>query len=394
MRRLIIPIAAAVLVAVFCAGIWLGGHPYLLPNRVQDLFVDEDVSLQAEAAKLIEDRYYRAVNPEQLSNASIKGMVRSLRDRFSFYLTPRQNRLYKQSLHGRFSGVGMTVVEARRGLRVVGLFPRSPARRAGIEPGDLVVAVDGTSIAGEPSNVSAGRIKGPAGTLVTLTVVHDGKRRIQKIKRETIEVPQVLGRIRTVRGERLGFLVLASFADNVSSDLRHQIERLQGRGARGFVLDLRGNGGGLVTEAVAVASVFIPDGKIVTLRGRKTPTKVYTALGDELTDKPAVVLVDRHTASASEIVTAALQERYGATVVGRRTLGKGVFGQVFELGNGGALDLVEGRYYTPDGSSLAGKGVRPNVVLSPRVSRDPHEALRRALEVLAAKVRRDLAGAR
>jgi carboxyl-terminal processing protease len=137
-----------------------------------------------------------------------------------------------------------------------------------------------------------------------------------------------------------------------------------------------------------VASAFVPDGKIVTTRGRTQSEVTYDSVGQTLTRKPVVVLVDRGTASASEIVAAALQQRLGSKVVGRRTFGKGVFGQLFELSNRGALDLVVGHYYTPNGTSIDGKGIRPDVVLSRGVSGNASAALRRALDVLAAVVRR------
>ncbi len=134
------------------------------------------------------------------------------------------------------------------------------------------------------------------------------------------------------------------------------------------MLDLRANGGGLLDEAVLVSSLFVPSGMIVTTKGRKRPKRVFEATGDAITRKPIVVLVDRGTASASEIVTAALNERLGAPVVGRRTFGKGVFGQVFELSNGGALDLIVGNYFTPDGETSTGRASRPTC--APRTTRD------------------------
>jgi carboxyl-terminal processing protease len=181
---------------------------------------------------------------------------------------------------------------------------------------------------------------------------------------------------------------LASFSSGAHGELIRELRSLDRRGARGFVLDLRGNGGGLLDEAVLVSSAFVPDGIVVTTDGRKRPRRVFRATGDVATRKPVVVLVDRGTASASEIVTAALKERLGSRVVGRRTYGKGVTGQIFNLSNGGALDIVVGNYYTPKGRNLNGRGVRPDV----RAQDDPEtradEALTRALETLASTIER------
>jgi carboxyl-terminal processing protease len=179
---------------------------------------------------------------------------------------------------------------------------------------------------------------------------------------------------------------LASFTSGAHGEVGAELRNLQKRGAEGFVLDLRANGGGLLDEAVLVSSLFIPDGVIVTTKGRTRPKRVFEAAGDTVTKKPVVVLVDHGTASASEIVSAALHERLGAPVVGRRTFGKGVFGQVFELSNGGALDLIVGNYYTPKGRNLNGKGIPPNVPAVDKRGTKRDEALDRALSTLAKRV--------
>ena len=379
--------AAAAVLAALALGLYLGGHPTSLPGFLRDAFVEESASLQSEATHVIEDNYIQKVSEDQLRNASLAGMVRSLHSRFSHYFTPSQNKLFEQSTSGEFSGVGMTVVERKRGLLVGGVFKDSPAKRIGIKPGDLIIAVNGRSIAGESSDVSTARIKGRPGTYVRLTIrAPRGTTRTLRVKRETIKVPVAEGRLRTVSGRKLGTVRLASFTSGAHGEVADQLRRLQKRGADGFVLDLRANGGGLLDEAVLVSSLFIPNGTIVTTQGRTRPKHVFQATGETVTKKPVVVLVDHGTASASEIVTAALHERLGAPVVGRRTFGKGVFGQVFELTNGGALDLIVGNYYTPKDRNLNGKGIPPDVpaVDSSRTKRD--EALDRALSVLAKRV--------
>ena len=381
--------AVVAVLAALALGMYLGGHPASLPQPLRDVFVDEDASVQAEATDLIEDNYYRRVSDERLRNASLRGMVRSLGSRFSHYFTPRQNELFRQATSGEFSGVGMTVVERRRGLLVVGVFDRSPAKRAGIRPGDLITEVNGRSIAGDPSDVATAKIKGKEGTYVRLTLKRPGKaeRRI-RARRERIRVPAVDSEARRADGRRVAVLQLVSFTSGAHGELVREIQRQEERGAEGFVLDLRGNGGGLLDEAVLVSSAFVPDGTIVSTDGRKRPKRVFEATGDIATRKPVVVLVDRGTASASEIVTAALHERLDSPVVGRRTFGKGVFGQIFELSNGGALDLVVGNYYTPEGRNLNGRGIRPDVRAADDVDTERDEALGRARAVLGRQVER------
>jgi carboxyl-terminal processing protease len=373
-------IAALAVVAALAAGLYLGGHPADLPQPLQDVFVDDSTSLQAEAHDVIEDNFTRKVSDKQLDDASLRGMVRSLHSRFSHYFTKRENQLFRESTSGEFSGVGMTVLEAKRGLLVASTFKRSPARRAGIKPGDVITKVNGDSIAGKSEEQSTALIKGKPGTYVRLTIKTKGeKARTIRVRRARIQVPVADGKLRTSGGRKLGVVRLASFTSGAHGEVGAQVKRLERRGADGYVLDLRSNGGGLLDEAVLTASLFVPQGVIVSTDGRKRPRRVFQATGETVTTKPVAVLVDRNTASASEIVTAALHECLAAPVVGQRTFGKGVFGQVFDLSNGGALDLIVGDYFTPTGRNLSGKGIRPDVPAVDRRSTRRDEALDRAL---------------
>ncbi len=380
-------IALAAVLAALAGGLYVGGHPDRLPQALQDVFVEEDAALSSEAADLIRDNYAKKVSDQRLQNGSVRGMVDELHDRFSHYFSPRESRLFREAVGGQFSGIGLTVIDHKRGLLVNGVYKDTPAKRAGMRPGDVILKVNGDSIAGEPSQLATAKIKGPPGTAVRLTVLRPstGKRMLLTIKRARIEIPVVAGRLRRVAGKRLGVVGIASFTSGVHAQLRQELRRLLDRGAKGLVLDLRQNGGGLLDEAVLVSSAFIPSGVIVSTRGRKSAPRVLKATGGAFVNVPVVVLVDRGTASASEIVTAALHERLGSKVVGRRTFGKGVFGQVFDLPNGGSLDLTLGNYYTPTGRNLGGKGIRPDVVTADKPATKPDEALQRALQVLEAE---------
>jgi carboxyl-terminal processing protease len=375
--------ALVAVLVILAGGMYLGGHPSELPSFLRDTFVEESASLNSEAVNVIEDNYIRKVTQDQLDNASLQGMVRSLKSEFSHYFTPTQNKLFEQATKGEFSGVGMTVVERKRGLLVAGVFKNSPAKRAGIRPGDLIVAVNGHSIAGESSDVSTARIKGKPGTSVQLTIRRGKRTRTIRVKRAQIKVPVVSSSLRTLNGKKLGVVALSSFTSGAHAEVAQAVKKLLGRGAEGLVLDLRANGGGLLDEAVLISSLFVPNGTIVTTKGRTRPKRVFDATGDAITRKPVVVLVDHGTASASEITTAALHERIGAPVVGQRTFGKGVFGQIFELSNGGALDLIVGSYFTPRGENINKKGIRPDVPAVDKPATKPDEALDRALSTLA-----------
>jgi carboxyl-terminal processing protease len=380
------------LLAMLAAGLWIGGHPSHMPPLLREAFVDEAGGLTAEATELIEDDYYRPVSKGELVDSSLQGMVRGLRrhysDRFSEYFSPTALERFDEEISGRFSGVGMTVTQVAAGLGVQSVFKGSPAERAGIEVGDTIVAVDGHPIAGESSQASTERIKGPEGSEVTLGVRRGehGRARALKLTREQISVPIVSSRLKTVDGRKLGYMRMSSFTEGVDAAVVAQVRRLQRRGAEGLVLDLRGNGGGLLEEAVLTASVFLPKGEtVVSTRSRSEGDAVYETRGGNLPSLPVVVLIDRNTASAAEILTAALADDAGAKTVGTRSYGKGVFQQEVGLSNGGALKLTVGEYYTPRGVNLAGKGIHPDVRAPdlPGTARD--EGLERAFGLLAAE---------
>ncbi|HEX5763050.1 MAG TPA: S41 family peptidase [Solirubrobacterales bacterium] len=382
----------AALLAIFAAGLWLGGHPAKMPEQLRDVFVDDSAGLTAEASELIEDNYYRSVGHAELIDASLQGMVRDLRrryrDRFSEYLSPSVLAHFNEEIEGRFSGVGLSVVEVRRGLRVVKVFPGSPAEEAGIDVGETVVSVEGRSIAGMDSLAATAKIKGPEGSQVRVGVRDAGGGAVRQVRltRAEIEVPVISSSLRRVAREKLGYVRLAAFSRGAHGALSEAVRKLRARGARGLVLDLRANGGGLLEEAVLSASIFLPEGEeVVSTRSRTQGESVYETRGGNQPQMPLVVLIDRGTASAAEILAAALADHADVPVVGTRSFGKGVFQQEVGLSNGGALKLTIGEYFTPDGKNLAGKGIQPDIVVQDAPGTPRDEALHRGLKVLAAE---------
>ena len=387
MRNAVISVACVLLALV--TGIYLGGHPGSLPGPIRDTFVDEDRAVRSEIVKTIEDNFYKPVDKSKLDDAALKGIVESLEDPYSHYLTPKEAKALRESISGEFEGVGMSVEKDARGLRVLNVFDGSPAKQAGIREQDLILSVNGRSIAGLSSDLATGRIKGPAGTSVELEVFTPGASdtRSVHVKRERITVPVATGKLVEQDGHKLGVVHLTTFSSGAHGAVRSQVKKLLGEGAQGIVLDLRGNGGGLLDEGVDVASIFIEDGKIVSVRGRERREITHTATGDAIDPKiPVVVLVDGGSASASEIVTGALRDRHRATVVGTNTFGKGLVQEVEPLSNGGYLDLTVANYYLPGGKTISTSGLKPQVRAfdKPRTARD--EALPVALNVLVAKL--------
>jgi len=382
------------LVAFLVVGIWLGGHPSKLPGFARDAFTEEPTSLVSEASEIIKDNYFRKVGNTELGNASLQGMVRELRrrhkDRFSDYFSPESLEGFNQQIEGHFSGVGLSVIEVKKGLRVVKVFKRSPAEEGGVEVGDTIIAVEGESINGLTSTESTQKIKGPEGTQVTVTIEKPKThKKVEKtLTRANVVLPNVSSRVFTIGQKKIGYVRLLSFSSEASKQLAHGIEKLNDERVEGIVLDLRDNPGGLLDEAVSSASLFLPEGEVVVSTKSRTKGSTERKSGPgKIVDVPFDVLIDRGTASAAEIMTAALQDDAHATVVGTRSYGKGVFQEEHDLANGGALKLTVGEYFTPSGENLARTGgIHPEV----KVVDNPHtagdEARQKALETVAARV--------
>jgi carboxyl-terminal processing protease len=370
---------------VLFAGIWLGGHPSWMPSGLRSAFVDEgNGRLVNQALDVISRDYYRPVNRNQLLNKGLAAMVASLNDPYSHYYDPSSYNSFLNDSNPHLSGIGIDVTPDPRGLQVVDVFPGSPAAKAGLARNDVIVQVGSTSLADRSADFASALIKGRAGTRVTLTVISGGRRHTVSIVRANLVVPVASGSVVSYHGTKIGDLQLTSFTDGSGAELRTQVDGVLHQGARALILDLRENGGGLLDEAVNVASTFIPDGTIVSTAGRSQARQVYLAKGGAISTKiPLVVLVDRGTASAAEIVTGALKDRGRAEVVGTHTYGKGVFQEIQPLSNGGALDITVGEYFTPNGQNLGGGGVREGVGISPNIyaADNPRSSTDHALQV-------------
>ncbi|HEY5431717.1 MAG TPA: S41 family peptidase, partial [Solirubrobacteraceae bacterium] len=318
---------------------------------------------------LIQRDYYRKVPRAQLVNQGLAAAVQSLDDPYSHYYDPAEYQSFQNTdTDPHDSGIGVDILPTAAGLQVREVFAGSPAAKADVSRGDLIVAVGSTSLAHRSSTFAASLIQGRSGTKVTLTIRRGRQMRRVTIVRANLVVPVAASRILDYHGVKLGYVELTSFTQGSGDEVRQQVRNVLSKGAKGIILDLRHNGGGLLEEAVNVASVFIANGTIVSTDGRAQPREVYMARNDAIaTSQPMVVLVDSGTASAAEIVTGALKDRGRATVVGAHTYGKGVFQEIEQLSNGGALDFTVGEYFTPNGQNLGGGGVKRGPGIQPTV---------------------------
>jgi carboxyl-terminal processing protease len=357
-------------------GLWFGGHPSWLPSPLRSAFTSESSNdkLVNQVLGLLSKEYYRPVDTTALVNRGLTQIVASLHDPYSHYYDPSQYDSFQQLTDPHLSGIGVDVVGTRKGVKILQVYSGTPAANAGLRRGEQIVAVGSRSLAGpnptRNGNIATKLIKGTAGTSVTIKVLRGTHTLTKTLTRANVIVPVAESRLLTYHGTKIGYVALSQFAQGAGAEVRSQVQATLHKGAKALILDLRDNGGGLVEEAVKTASIFIPSGTIVSTRGRAVAPEVYMATGNAISPSiPLVVLVNRDTASAAEIVTGALKDHGRATVVGTRTYGKGVFQEIMQLRNGGALDFTVGEYFTPNGTNLGAPGVRDgrNVARGPGI---------------------------
>ena len=337
-----------------------------------------DPVLVAVRAELLR-AYYRPVPANVLNAPSISSMLRGLHDPYTDYLDATQFRLLSRETHSTYPGIGVSVLPTPAGLEVVATKP-GPAARAGIRRGELSITVNGRPVAGTTPSFAASRLLGPAGTTVVLGIRRDGFRLHFEVVRRTIEAPTVQTRLLQDAKVRVGYVKLDEFRLGATPLVARALRSLERQDAAGIVLDLRGNPGGVFDQAVGVSSLFLERGVIVTLVGVHSGRHVYSAHGGG-TRLPLVVLVNRLSASAAEIVAAALQDNRRAVIVGENTFGKALVQSIHPLGNGGALRLTTAHYITPSGADISLRGVTPDLDAVDDPGTHADEALQAALNL-------------
>jgi carboxyl-terminal processing protease len=311
--------------------------------------------------------YYRQVPREVMQKQTIDGVLRELGDPNTDFLTAVEYDSLKSRTARSYSGVGLTVEPSRAGLVVTSAL-NGPAREAGVRRGDIIVRIDGRPAGRLTFDQALNLIKGQQGTVVHLTVRRNGDRRQVTVVRQEITLPSLRARLVRFHGTKLGVIRLLSFPDATSERIGEATQSLVKRGAKGVVLDLRDNPGGLLTQAVRTVSIFLDEGVVCTISGLHQDETTYEVTGEATYPKlPLVVAVNHGSASASEIVAAALQDHERAIVIGHRTYGKASVQSIRPLTHGTALKLTTAMYRTPAGRDLTGLGVHPRI----RVDDDP-----------------------
>jgi carboxyl-terminal processing protease len=330
----------------------------------------EQARLFAEVMDRVKRDYVEPVDDSKLLESAIRGMVGNL-DAHSQFLDADEYEDIRISTSGNYYGVGLEVSTDDGEILVVSPIDHTPAQRAGMLPGDVIVAIDGTTVEHEGLQATIARMRGRPGSLVTLTVLRgdDEQVHVFSLRRESIQVASVS---HEMLEPAYGYVRVSQFNDGTAEelsgaidDMNQRTQKSQGDMLSGLILDLRNNPGGVLDAAVDVSDLFLDSGVIVTADGR-TPESRFTRTahrGDILDGAPIIVLVNGGSASASEIVAGALRDHHRATLVGTSTFGKGLVQTVMPLSKGRAIKLTTSRYYTPSGESINGVGIKPDVVV-------------------------------
>jgi carboxyl-terminal processing protease len=322
---------------------------------VQDRASREGGRLFSQVLDLVNVRFVDSVNTADLYEKAARGLVTQLQDPYSELMSPRQLTQFNTNTAGRYGGIGMRIEEQPgKGVTIVAVFPNTPAERAGIREGDIIVAIDTLAVRGWNSRRVADSLTGTPGTKVNVTFARPGVTDPIKatFTRALIRVPAVPYAI--MFDGKIGYIPLQGFNETSTQELARSITNLQAQGARGLVLDLRNNPGGFLDQSLSISNLFLKEGQeIASVRGRNVEPQSYYAREKPLAPSlPLVILVDQYSASASEIVAGALQDHDRAVIVGTTSFGKGLVQTVFNLDGGYALKMTTGKWYTPSGRSI------------------------------------------
>ncbi|HHV79198.1 MAG TPA: S41 family peptidase [Firmicutes bacterium] len=318
----------------------------------------------------VSSRYVTDVDPSVLYEGALYGVVRALGDPYSDYYNTEQWKELLTSTTGSYTGVGLYIGVEDKYITVIAPIKGSPADRAGLRPGDKILKVDDRDVTGMPSDVVANLIKGKAGTRVNLLIGRGGTQPFSVVLlRENINVPSAEGKMLE---NDIGYLQLIHFNENAYSETKRELDMLIKGGAKGIILDLRGNPGGLLDQSVRIAELFVPRGVVVSVVDKAGGKQVYESKSEGL-KLPLVTLVDKGSASASEILAGAIKDRGVGPLVGTRTFGKGSVQTLVDLPDGSGLKLTTAKYYTPKGVSINGTGIEPDVLVEVPAEQKPGE---------------------
>ena len=300
------------------------------------------------------------IDQEKMQDAVCKGMVNGLGDTYAAYYNEEEYQDMKEKTSGNYCGIGAVVSQSATdgAISIVQTIKGGPAEKAGMKSGDMIVEVDGISTQGMDLTALISKTKGDAGTKVKVTVLRDGHQKKYTITRKEIHSQTVESRM---LDNKIGYIAVSSFEEVTKQQFRDALKKLEKEGEKSLIIDLRNNGGGLLSTAVDMLDRLLPKGTLVYTKDKNGEKEVYSATDEESFDKPVAILVNENSASASEVFSGAMQDYKKAVLVGNTTFGKGIVQTVFDLPDGTALKLTTSKYYTPKGRNIHGTGLEPDI---------------------------------
>ena len=320
------------------------------------------IDLFSEVLERIQNEYVEEIDQAEAMDSAINGLLQSL-DPYSSYMNQKTFEESETETSGEFGGLGIEVTMEAGLVKVITPIDDTPASRAGVKAGDYITKINDEQVRGKTLMEAVNLMRGPIGTSIEITVRRKSlkKAKIFKITREIIEIKSVISKL---VDNKVGYLRLRAFNQNSSDQLKKEISEIEkNKKLVGYILDLRNNPGGLLTQAIEISNFFLDDGEIVSTKGRKNKEnrKFFAKKGDKIKGKPLIVLINNGSASASEIVAGALQDQKRAVLLGEATFGKGSVQSIIPLKNRGALRLTVSKYYLPSGKSISDVGVMPDI---------------------------------
>ena len=348
-------------------------------NNRQETY--KQLNLFGDVFQRVQEQYVEEITDKELIESAISGMLQSL-DPHSSYLSPESYKDMQVKTKGTFGGLGIEITMEGGFVKVVSPIDDTPAANAGMQPGDLIIGINGESIKGLSINEAVSRLRGPVKSKITITVVRGQKDPFD------VEIIRDVIKIRSVKHEiinNIGYVRLTTFSNTTTTGMEKSINEIKkelGDKFQGLILDLRNNPGGLLDQSISVTDTFLNQGAIVSTQGRKADdtSRVFAKKGDIINGKPLIVLINSGSASASEIVAGALKDHARAIIVGTRSFGKGSVQSIIPLPGNGAMRLTTARYYTPSGVSIQAKGIEPDIKVEAGITELKKEELERGRE--------------
>jgi len=352
---------------LFAAGCVTAADKQTAQSKEETFDTYEMLNLFGEVMERTKVSYVEEVSDQKLLESAMNGMLSSL-DPHSSFLDAKSFKYLNEQTQGKFGGLGIEVTMENGVVKVVSPIDDTPAFRAGLQPGDYIISLDGTPVIGMTLNEAVDKMRGKPGTKIKLTIRRNSEKPFDVVlKREEIKIQSIKS---DIKADDIAYIRISSFSEDADKTIEKEIAKMQKKtenGIKGVILDVRNNPGGLLDQAVAVSDLFLNEGEIVSTRARnEEDTLKYTATkGDIVDGLPVVVMINDGSASASEIVAGALQDHKRAVILGEKSFGKGSVQSVIPFGKYGAIRLTTARYYTPSGRSIQAKGIEPDIEVKP-----------------------------